>query len=703
MTLLFPVADYAHDFLVSIYTKQKEALWRYLYRGVSLDDADLTVSFDAFDTLITRPWFKPSDQFAAITHELRGLGLFYDSAKNWMLLRQHSESEAHDRAAEEEISLLEIYSVIAERLNWSPGQLDQAYRVEVAREMKDIRPIAYAVERANTLLELGRDVIVTSDTYFSSVQLAALLGRCGCNIPLNSIFASSDHGVTKRTGNLFKTILQSRKLLPGQLCHVGDQPVADGRSPSNLGIRGNIWCDFLPTRYEKLFAYENDRYFLMCSAFAGCARTSRLSQTFGNSNSQAAWSVGCNVAGPVLFSYVFWVLWRARDLGLNRLYFLARDGDILLSIARKICLWQNWDIDCRYLFASRQSFAFAALTKIDESALQWVVDWSETPTLRVILKRLTVSPCEVIEELIQGGFSKSDWDRGLSDNEVKALIEVLKADRPSQLILGRARQDREILLDYLRQAGLVDGMRWAICDVGWRGLIQSSLDKLTSTNPEFPKDFVGFYFGLNTEGLLIQRSRADAFQPGNMSWAAWIMDLFCAAEHGSVMRFERNGDGSVCPVLASVATLNSRARSIVIQRNAILTFVDEVIKTLEPTLVSGDDSLSVLKTRSLTALRLFLRRPSIDEAEAYGGLELEIGATHDTAITIAPILTLTDILRQLLPWGAPRANIYWPEASVQRSVTSISLRYLLYSIQRTRAWIASGGRWIKEHVSWRMR
>jgi FMN phosphatase YigB (HAD superfamily) len=666
----------------------KEFIWRRLYREFSIDKTIHTVSFDAFDTLMTRPWFQPSDQFAAITSELREQGLFCGTELEWMTTRQACENEARLREAAEEISLRKIYEMIGKRLDWSPAQADWACDAELRREMNDIRPIAPAIGQMKRIAATGKEIIVVSDTYFSGTQLAELLRRCGCDLQPTHIFASSDYGLTKRTGRLFKRILDDRKLSPSQFCHVGDQPVADGRAPANLGIRGTVTDAYAPNRYERLLSWSNNDDYLACSAIAGCARASRLSRTFDNSDDQVVWGVGSDVAGPLLLAYVLWVLSRARSKHIDRIYFLARDGEILLQIARKVCQWLGWTIDCRYLYASRQSFAFPAVVEIDESSLHWVVDWSESPTLRVILKRVALNPSEIQEELSRAGFSLPDWDRNLSAADVKKLMEVLKEPQIRQRILDVARRRREVLVAYLRQEGLADGTRWALCDIGWRGLIQASLDRVMGAYPEFPKDYRGFYFGLNTNALLIEPNRADAFHSVNMSWASWIVDIFCAAKHGSVIRFEAGPSGTIVPVLAELENANACRTST--QQAAIMGFVDELTRTLDPNWVSPARLLDILRPRTLKTLQVMLRRPSRDEAEAYGSFEIQVGTTHDSKIEIAPVLPTGSLLRWLLmrdqtncPW------IYWPEAAILRSVRSKSLQIAFHLIERSRVRAAS--------------
>ena len=53
--------------------------------------------------------------------------------------------------------------------------------------------------------------------------------------------------------------------------------------------------------------------------------------------------------GPMLLNYVWWILHQAHQKGLQRLYFLARDGYLLREIALQFCAQFGLKIECRYL------------------------------------------------------------------------------------------------------------------------------------------------------------------------------------------------------------------------------------------------------------------------------------------------------------------------------------------------------------------
>lgn len=663
----------------------KESLWRRLYGTFSPAGDVHTVSFDAFDTLITRPWFKPSDQFAAIASDLRREGLLPDSVSDmqWMALRFDSEIEARKRSQSEETTLEEIYTLIGQSFGWNRQQRMLAAEIEFARELMDIRPIAHAMERMSAIQKAGKKTIVTSDTYFSSAELHRLLTRSGYNISPEDIYASSDHGLTKGSGRLFSRLLESRGLSKHHLHHIGDQPVADGRAPANAGIGSTICDEYAPTRYERIFAESRANEQLMSSAIAGCARVSRLSRSFEDVQSQTIWNVGTNVAAPLLFAYTLWVLHQARAQKISRLYFMSRDGEIMLQIANIVRRRWDWPIDCRYLYASRQSYALAALTDLGSPALHWITDWAESPTFRAMLKRLGLSLKDLQEELSRTRFSGDvDWDRPLTTGEAAEALAIFSQPAIRDRVLSAAREQREVLADYLRQEGLADGAPWAICDVGWRGFIQHSLEKITASYPEFPRSFKGFYFGLNTKEMFVPRERADAFE-ADMPWVSWILDVFCSAEHGSVSGFQRLPTGEVAPVLAANTDFAETGWDVALQRAAILKFAEEITQMFGK--ASADRLVPVIHKKSVEALKLMLKQPSRDEAEIVGGLEIATGTTHDSSVPVAPILPLGTLLR----WVVLRnrsgvAWIFWPEASIRRSAKPTLSRWLLLAVYHAR-------------------
>jgi hypothetical protein len=75
----------------------------------------------------------------------------------------------------------------------------------------------------------------------------------------------------------------------------------------------------------------------------------------------------------------------ARRRTLNRLYFVARDGQILQRIAVNLNALLGWVIELRYLHASRQSLFLPSLTALDGAAIEWLTEQARFKTLGAIL------------------------------------------------------------------------------------------------------------------------------------------------------------------------------------------------------------------------------------------------------------------------------------------------------------------------------
>ncbi len=60
-------------------------------------------------------------------------------------------------------------------------------------------------------------------------------------------------------------------------------------------------------------------------------------------------SVAAGVAGPILTSYVYWVLSQAASQRVKKLYFISRDGQILFKVAQRLNNDLRFPIELRYL------------------------------------------------------------------------------------------------------------------------------------------------------------------------------------------------------------------------------------------------------------------------------------------------------------------------------------------------------------------
>src|SRR5690606_37293147 len=76
--------------------------------------------------------------------------------------------------------------------------------------------------------------------------------------------------------------------------------------------------------------------------------------------------VGYAVAGPMLVSFVQWLIARARERQVDRLYFLAREGQLIAETYDRFARAQADLPEGRYLVVSRRAVNVPAIRSIED-------------------------------------------------------------------------------------------------------------------------------------------------------------------------------------------------------------------------------------------------------------------------------------------------------------------------------------------------
>ena len=225
----------------------------------------------------------------------------------------------------------------------------------------------------------------------------------------------------------------------------------------------------------------------------------------------------------MLTGFVLWTMYEARRRNLNRLYFVARDGQILQRIAVKLNAWLGWGIELRYLHASRQSLFLPSLTALDGAAIEWLTEQARFKTLGAILSRVEIEPQTEVRLLSASGFSPESWHETLGAEGESRLRALLGRRDFGSRVLAEAQFHRATLLDYLGQERLTDGTPFGLVDIGWKGRLQASLAKALGTMPDtIVPPIIGFCYGLSrppnqasrASCLHLHHDRDGLFVPG---------------------------------------------------------------------------------------------------------------------------------------------------------------------------------------------
>lgn len=622
-------------------------------------------TFDLFDTLIARTALTPEDVFLGAGSRLQQFGLWSKGPAQYRELRVAADAITRRRLRVEEIRLDQIYQTMASQLGWSPEQATTAQAIEIEEELAAVRPIVEMRTRWEAIAPARKAII--SDTYFSLDVIQQMLDRCGIQCDRERIFLSSIYCGRKSTGRLFRLVAGKLAADPSQIHHVGDNVLSDLQAARKEGLSAELYQGTMPRRYESAF---RDLGVEGSSRVAGALRAARLSFPGGTEMERTLWEVGTTVAGPLLFSYVSWVMAKARQEQLQHLFFLARDGQILLQLARKI----DPSFPSSYLLASRHAWHLPSIVDtIDEKSFSWITDGHAVSSLRNVLNRVGMEPEEIASILEAHGLSSSEWELPIRD---RTTIESLFANENVRaLVFQRALEARARLLIYFQSRGVLAIDQIGLVDLGWNGRLQRSISRVLKESAcSDRRQIHGFYFSLRKGDRENESGRFHAYFGPDFAahrGHGMLMELFCSADHGGLLGFSRNDKGTVTPILVHEEDRAIIAWGLRVLQSAILTAADNLLAVSKELGLTDAEVGALLKKPAAKAVDLLADQPSRSEAEVFGRFPFSYDQRHTEVVEMAPAFSAGRALAMFLPAAIlAKERTMWMQGTVVRSLGS---------------------------------
>jgi predicted HAD superfamily hydrolase len=629
-------------------------------------------SFDVFETSLIRVWAKPTDLFWELGEELRQQKLIDISADTWQQMRIKAESAARVASKTGEVTVEQIYQELAGFLGWSTTQAEQAMHKEIALELASLRPVPAIEKRIQALQQANERVIYMSDMYLSESTIRTFLKENNVWTPGSRLYVSSEVGMSKSNGKLFPHCLGQESVKPSQLHHIGDNFHSDVKMAKKQGVKVEPITQTHLNRYEGKIADTAHLPLKFRSLLAGASRLTRLQSQETSPDKQVIWDTTASAVAPMLFGFVHWCLVEAQKKGIQRLYFVARDGQILQKIAQVICHNWGYTIDCRYLYGSRQAWHTPAIQEIGQFELEWMLSGTEGTqflSIRSMCERVNISPEQIKDVLSRYGFPVAKWELNLQQHERDLVRQVFTDKEVTELIISTAATYREKVIGYFRQEGLDDGVPFGFVDVGWAGRIQHSFSKLLNIAGLYPESGVcGFYFALEARIKRFQNDHLLAYfysidkQYDRYVFCKYkcLFELFVAADHGSTMSYEQCGEQYI-PVLRSPKNEKAIDWGLYTLQNAAVEFAEQITTNLGEQECTTD---LFLQATDILAKELVLN-PSPEEAQVFGSFVVSGDLTENAFYELAPIYSFADWCRRLLYGKHPHIDV-WHAASVAR-------------------------------------
>ena len=175
------------------------------------------ISFDIFDTLITRRIYKPEDIYSFIGNELNDVKL----KESLVDMRRKSEAFAN-KVKQHDVNIDEIYSSMMELYEYNENDINRIKNLEIEFEKKFTVPRKDMLYVLEYLVNHNKKVILTSDMYLNQSIVEDLLDICGYKKDkhYHEILLSNELNLRKDSGTMWEHIkeIYSRCPYDSALC-----------------------------------------------------------------------------------------------------------------------------------------------------------------------------------------------------------------------------------------------------------------------------------------------------------------------------------------------------------------------------------------------------------------------------------------------------------------------------------------------------
>lgn len=560
------------------------------------------LSFDIFDTLVTRCVSTPVEVFSCVERHARTLGI--ESAIGFRQRRIEAEECAIKAYGSERLTLDQIYSCM-ELPDWDKSYLRT---IEVEAEVNLAVPIVNGVQLYKSAVKSGNPVVLISDMYLPASSIKLILEHCGID-GYDRLYVSSEYGESKASGNLFVRVLKDYAMSPSSLHHYGDSVRSDYLVPRRIGAKSTLLRNGI--KYSKNKA-ELDRIRNKISP-PRAFNPQRIASICCNNDFERA---GFSSLGPFLFAFTHWLHDKKTELDLDGLIFLSRDGYLMRQAYEIVYPGEK----TQYVFASRRAWTVPLFcnnldlnTVLNQMGLGRKISFAE------LLSRLGFSKNQIEEITDKSSFS-ADEVLTVASLGMNRRFQSLYRDLLSQIASNSIRE-REACLAYI-SASIPKGS-FGIVDIGWKGSMQHALESLLD---EFgiESKIIGLYAGVDRSSKWINKQRMYGFlfdwdsdvalQDRESLYNALFEGMF-VAPHGSLSHYELK-EGKVIPIFERPETgIEDGASPLFeIQRGA-LKYLKTVVSNNWVTYLGSElpDALSSLERLGL--------RPTKEEAREIGDVE----------------------------------------------------------------------------------
>jgi len=526
-----------------IINSRQEALFNKINDCIKKDYA--LFSFDIFDTLITRTTASPQGIFLIMQNELKKnsnidsfvINNFLNlriNAQNYIyrLKNKNIEQITIQASTKDDFTIYEIYDFLGKNYGLNQEEINSLINLEIETEYKNSLPIKENIELIKYLLSKNKKVVLISDMYLPEKVVRNMLIKHDEIFKDIKIYVSSEYFLKKSSGGLYSVVEKEENIKPDLWLHIGDNKYSDIEVSKKIGIDSFCFENVELLEIEKYFWSEKDKYQdLTFQTVIGASKNTRNSLI---DNKQAGFGT---LAASILFPYCRWIVETSIKKGIERLYFIARDGYILKLMCDIIIKEFNYNIETQYIYGSRQAWRLPCVDCIEDLVSAFKT-YGHVRTFKTIAEMLDIST----DELMNFYKANHSITKMVGDHEAVAIYNTL-AQNPKfmEYILEKNKNKRKLLIEYLKTLKLNE-KNFAFVDLTVSGASNNLLSKLILK--EF--NLKPCFFHLRTS--MKYENKDFVYYDFIQKYTHPFVEYFCRAPHGQTMEYEER-NGKIIPIL----------------------------------------------------------------------------------------------------------------------------------------------------------
>ncbi|WP_322906574.1 HAD-IA family hydrolase [Paenibacillus campi] len=513
-----------------------------------LESGRKKVFFDIFDTIVAR---EVEPEYVKKIWAKRVSVQFEEFISYIELYRYRNVLEAHlcqvntDNGMDSEFNykslLMSLYDKLIEdgKLTKSVTKdefCQKASQIEIETELSVQIIDKDWIEAVKELKHLGLEIYCVSDFYLNKEMITELFVKHNIDQFIDYYYVSSEYLLTKRSGRLYKYILDEQDLNTKDIIMIGDNLHSDYDMPSSLGMAAyHLDREEQHAFYKEFINTVSSSQYYKQAIHSLAAKTARKSTFL-----EIAFS---------LFYYLYSLHKELVMRNVKDVFFFSREGEFLLQLfeiyQQKEGYKKVQHINAHYMKVSRKATFLPSLKSLQEEDFQRLFRQYIHLSIYEFLSSLNMSEKDIKQLSIDlnmdihqkiDNFPQSSAFENLKNNSI--FIEIFESNRIEQ---------NHYFKEYFDQCNAENTDTIHVVDVGWKGTIQDNIYEIFRN-----KKIEGYYLGLIAPGNMHTANMKRGLLFSSIPYRSPFYDVFnenralyeviLGASHGSANRYVKKDD-----------------------------------------------------------------------------------------------------------------------------------------------------------------